>query len=160
MRPTNREHEPESVQSLRGAPEARAERHASRAGTTFARFVRNLAAMGGYSIHEAERHAVAVIATLEERLPIREVCNLEAQLPRRLDELLAFVPLNGLPAMDRMQFIERVAARAGVNYAQAESVARTVFAFLRSQISEGEIRHVEGQLPESLRELWREPSQS
>jgi uncharacterized protein (DUF2267 family) len=116
--------------------------------------------MGGYSIHEAERHAVAVIATLEERLPIREVCNLEAQLPRRLDELLAFVPLNGLPAMDRRQFIERVAARAGVSYAQAESVARTVFAFLRSQISEGEIRHVEGELPESLRELWRGPQQS
>lgn len=157
MRPTTHAHEPESVKSLRGAPEAWAERHASRAGTTFARFVRNLAAVGGYTIHEAERHAVAVIATLEERIPIREVCNLEAQLPKRLDELLAFVPLNGLPAMDRMQFIERVAARAGVNYAQAESVARTVFAFLRSQISEGEVRHIEGQLPASLRQLWEEP---
>ena len=157
MRPTTHAHEPESVKRLRGAPEARGERHASRAGTTFARFVRNLAAVGGYTIHEAERHAVAVIATLEERIPIREVCHLEAQLPKRLDELLAFVPLNGLPAMDCMQFIERVAARAGVNYAQAESVARTVFAFLRSQISEGEVRHIEGQLPESLRELWEGP---
>jgi uncharacterized protein (DUF2267 family) len=157
MRSTNHAHEPESVKSLRGAPEARAERHASRAGTTFARFVRNLAAVGGYTIHEAERHAVAVIATLEERIPIREVCNLEAQLPRRLDELLSFVPLNGLPAMDRMQFIERVSARAHVTYAEAETIARTVFGFLRSQISEGEVRHVEARLPEGLRELWKEP---
>lgn len=157
MRPMNHGREPDSVQRLRGAPEARAARHESRAGTTFARFVRNLAATGGYTVQEAERDAIAVIATLEERLPIREVCNLEAQLPRRLDELLSFVPLNGLPAMDRMQFIERVAARARVNYAQAETVARTVFAFLRSQISEGEIRHVEARLPEGLRDLWREP---
>lgn len=133
------------------------ERHASRAGTTFARFVRNLAATGGYSVPEAERHAIAVIATLEERLPIREVCNLEAQLPSRLDDLLAFVPLNGLPAMDRAQFIDRVAGRARVTNTEAETIARTVFAFLRSQISEGEVRHIEGRLPESLRELWREP---
>lgn len=157
MRPTNHEQDPGFPHPSRSTPEARAERHASRAGTTFARFVRNLAATGGYTVPEAERHAVAVIATLEERLPIREVCTLEAQLPRRLDELLAFVPLNGLPAMDRMQFVERVAARARVTYVQAETISRTVFAFLRSQISEGEIRHVEARLPEGLRELWREP---
>ena len=56
-----------------------------------------------------------------------------------------------------MQFVERVAARARVTYVQAETISRTVFAFLRSQISEGEIRHVEARLPEGLRELWREP---
>lgn len=156
MRPMNHGREPDSVQRLRGAPEARAARHASRAGTTFARFVRNLAATAGYTVQEAERRAIAVIATIEERLPIREVCNLEAQLPRRLDELLAFVPLNGLPVMDRTQFLERVAARARVSDTEAETIARTVFAFLRSQISEGEVRHVEARLPEALRELWRE----
>jgi uncharacterized protein (DUF2267 family) len=143
-----------AVHISRKAPEARAARHASRAGTTFARFIRNLASAGGYTIPEAERRAIAVIATLEERIPIREVYDLEAQLPSRLDELLAFVPLNGLPAMDRVQFCERVAARARVSYGQAEEIAATVFAFLRERISEGEARHVEAQLPEDLRELW------
>lgn len=156
MRSANTDPERGHAHVLRASPAARATRHASRAGTTFARFVRNLAATGGYTLREAERHAIAVIATLEERLPIREVCNLEAQLPSRLDELLAFVPVHGLPAMDRTQFIERVAARADVSHVQAETIARTVFTFLRSQISEGEVHRVEARLPNSLRELWRE----
>jgi uncharacterized protein (DUF2267 family) len=143
-----------AVHVSRKALEARATRHASRAGTTFARFIRNLAAVGNYTIPEAERRAIAVIATLEERIPIREVLDLEAQLPSRLDELLSFVPLNGLPAMDRVQFCERVAARARVSFGQAEEIAGTVFAFVRSQISEGEARHVELQLPDDLRKLW------
>lgn len=157
MRPMNQAHQGERGNASRGTPEARATRHASRSGTTFARFVRDLAVTSGFTVPEAERHAVAVIATLEERLPIREVCNLEAQLPSRLDELLSFVPVNGLPAMDRMQFIERVAARTDVTHVQAETIARTVFTFLRSQISEGEVHRLEARLPESLRELWREP---
>ncbi len=143
-----------AVHVSRKALEARAARHASRAGTTFARFVRNLAAVGNYTIPEAERRAIAVIATLEERIPIRGVLDLEAQLPSRLDELLSFVPLNGLPAMDRIQFCKRVAARARVSFGQAEEIAGTVFAFVRSQISEGEARHVESQLPDDLRKLW------
>jgi uncharacterized protein (DUF2267 family) len=143
-----------AVHVSRKALEARAARHASRAGTTFARFIRNLAAVGNYTIPEAERRAIAVIATLEERIPIHEVLDLEAQLPSRLDELLAFVPLNGLPAMDRVQFCERVAARARVSFGQAEEIAGTVLAFVRSQISEGEAKHIESQLPDDLRQLW------
>jgi len=143
-----------AAQPLLGATERQAARHASRAGTTFARFVQRVADAGGYSIADAKRNAVAVIATLEERLPIREVCNLEAQLPTRLDSLLAFEPLNGLPAMDRAQFCERVAARAGVTSAEAESVAGTIFAVLRSLIAGGEVRHVADRLPEDLMELW------
>lgn len=156
---TKREREsPAPPPRRRGSPEAKAERHASRAGTTYARFVRNIADAGGYSMPEAELYAVAVIATLEERLSIREVCDLEAQLPSRFDEILAFQPLVGMPAMDRPQFCERVAARAGVTDAQAEAVARTVFAVLRSRISEGEWRRVEAQLPGGLRELWMQSS--
>jgi uncharacterized protein (DUF2267 family) len=139
----------------RGSPEARAERHASRAGTTYARFVRNIADAGGYTMAEAELYAVAVIATLEERLSIRDVCDLEAQLPSRFDEILAFQPLVGMPAMTRDQFCERVAARAGVTDAQAEAISRTVFAVLRSRISDGESDQVAQHLPPDLRELWR-----
>jgi uncharacterized protein (DUF2267 family) len=139
----------------RSTPEARAERHQSRAGTTYARFVRNIADAGGYTMDDAARYAVAVIATLEERLPIRDVCGLEAQLPSRLDEILSFEPLLGLPAMDRFQFRERVAARLGVTLEQAENIARTVFGVLRFRVSEGEARRVEARLPSDLQELWR-----
>lgn len=157
MRSVNQAQVPaDAAQTLRGAPEARAARHASRAATTFARFVRHVAEAGGYTLPEGERNAVAVVATLEETLPIREVWKLEAQLPSRLDELLALEPLNGSPAMHRQEFCERVAARAGVTYEAAESVARAVFPVLRSQISEGEARHVEARLPEDLRALWME----
>ena len=57
--------------------------------------------------------------------------------------------------MDRGQFCQRLAARAGVPAAQAESIARTVFIVLRSRISAGEARHVEAQLPDDLRALCR-----
>jgi uncharacterized protein (DUF2267 family) len=151
-----KEHEPGMVpQRRRATPEARAARHASRAGTTYARFVRNIADAAGFPMADAERYAVAVVATLEERLSIREVCDLEAQLPSRFDEILAFQPIQGLPAMDRAQFCERVASRAGVSKAEAEAIAAAVFAVLRSRISAGEARHVEAQLPQDLRELWR-----
>jgi uncharacterized protein (DUF2267 family) len=139
----------------RSTPEARAERHASRAGTTYARFVRNIAEAGGYSMDAAARFAVAVIATLEERLPMRDVCGLEAQLPSRLDEILSFEPLLGLPSMDRHLFRQRVAERLGVTEDEAESIAKVVFGVLRMRISEGEARHVEARLPEDLRALWR-----
>jgi uncharacterized protein (DUF2267 family) len=147
---------PSTPPARRGSPEARAERHASRAGTTYARFIRNIADAGGYTMDDAARFAVGVIATLEERLPIRDVCGLEAQLPTRLDEILSFQPLLGLPAMDRHQFRERVAERLSVNDDDAEAIAKVVFGVLRARISEGEARHVEARLPGDLRELWRE----
>lgn len=138
-------------------PEARAARHASRAGTTYARFIRNVAEAGGYTVGNAERYAASVIATLEERLPIREVHGLEAQLPSRLDDILAFVPLIAMPTMDRDAFCARVAARLDVTEARAEAIARTVFDVLRARISEGEARRVEARLPGDMRSLWRSP---
>ena len=138
----------------RGAAEARAERRASRAGSTYAQFVRDVARAGGFTKVDAERYAVATITTLEERLPIADVCALEAQLPSRLDEILAFQPLLGLPKMDRDLFCQRLADRLGVPTAQAEEIGRVVFRVLRHHVSPGESRHVEAHLPEDLRELW------
>lgn len=138
-------------------PEARGRRHESRAGTTYARFVHRVELAADCSWEEAERYLVAVLTTLEERLPIREIMNLEAQLPSRLDDILAFQPLVGLPAMDAAVFCERVAARAGVTATEAGTITRAVFAVLRDRISVGEARHVEARLPEDVRALWRWP---
>lgn len=139
----------------RGTPEARAKRHASRAGSTYAAFLRSVAVATELPDAEAERCALAVVATLEERLPLREVFDLEAQLPSRFDDILALQPMVGLPWMDKVQFCERVGARAGLTPAEAETVALTIFAVIRSKVSAGEARHVEAQLPADLRELWR-----
>jgi uncharacterized protein (DUF2267 family) len=135
-------------------PEARAARHASRAGTTYARFLRELGQAGGYTKEEAERYAVATIVTLEERLPIGDVFALEAQLPSRLDQLLALQPLIGLPRMGRDLFCKRVAQRIEVAPERAEPIVRLVFHVLRQHISPGEARHVEAHLPDDLKELW------
>jgi uncharacterized protein (DUF2267 family) len=143
----------------RTSPEARAARHASRAGATYARFIRNVADAGGYAIANAERYTAGVIATLEERLPIREVRDLEAQLPSRLDDILAFEPLVAMPRMDGDQFRARVASRLDVTDAEADCIARVVFRVLRSRISVGEARRIEARLPEDMRELWRQPGE-
>lgn len=154
MAPRAREDGTPTPRNERGTPEARAARRASRSGSTYARFVRDVASAGGYTTVEAERYAVATIATLEERLPIADVCALEAQLPSRLDQILAFQPLIGLPKMDRPLFLKRVADRVAVPEEQAEAIVRLVFRVLRQHVSPGESRHVETHLPEDLKELW------
>ncbi|MBX3233327.1 MAG: DUF2267 domain-containing protein [Labilithrix sp.] len=117
--------------------------------------MRSIADATGLPEDDAERSAIAVVATLEEVLPLREVCDLEAQLPSRFDELLSHEPIADLPKMDREHFCRRVATRLGLTPAEAETLARTIFALLRSRISSGEARHVEANLPPELRELWQ-----
>lgn len=139
----------------RGSPDARAAaRHASRAGATYSRFVRAVAEQGGYPVDDAEAYAVAVVATLEEKLPLRDVLGLEAQLPSRLAEMLEREPILDLPAMDGGELCARVAIRLGVTATEAVSIARIVFRVLRLHVSPGEARHVERQLPSDLRRLW------
>lgn len=134
--------------------EARALRHESRAGSTYAQFVRDVASRGGYTKEAAERYVVGTLTTLEERLPIQEVRALESQLPTRLDEILAFQPVLALPTMDRRTFCWRFAVRVGVPEEEAEAIVRLVFRVLRLHISAGEARHIEAHLSEDLKKLW------
>ncbi len=140
----------------RGSPGARSERHASRAATTYARFVRAIAEQGGYAPGESEAYAIAVVATLEERLPLGEVWGLEAQLPSRLAERLEREPILDLPGMDSGQLRKRVAIRLGVTEPEAESIARVVFRVLRARISSGEAHHIEARLSADLKQLWKD----
>ena len=136
------------------ATEKGAQRHESRAGSTYARFVRDLASAGGYTAHDAERYAVGTLTTLEERLPIEDVRALESQLPTRLDGILAFQPVLALPTMDRRVFCWRVSQRVGTTVEQAEAFVRVVFRVLRLHVSAGEARHIEAHLSEDLKPLW------
>lgn len=130
------------------------ERHESRAGSTYAQFVRDVASAGGYTKEAAERYAVGTLTTLEERLPIQEVRALESQLPTRLDGILAFQPVLALPTMDRRTFCWRFSKRVGVPEGAAEAIVRVVFRVLRQHISAGESRHIQAHLPPDLEPLW------
>ena len=107
--------------------EARALRHESRAGSTYAQFIRDVAERGGYTKQAAERYVVGTLTTLEERLPIAEVRALESQLPTRLDGILAFQPVLALPTIDQRTFCWRFAVRVGVPEEEAPAIVRLVF---------------------------------
>ena len=134
--------------------EARARRHVSRAGSTYARFVRDVANAGELAEDVAESYVIGTLTTLEEGLPIEDVRSLESQLPSRLDSILAFQPVLALPTMDREMFCWRVAQRIGVSDEEAEMIVRLVFRVLRMHISAGEIRHLEAHLSEDMKPLW------
>jgi len=130
--------------------DARAVRHASRAGTTYARFVGDVARAGGYTSPQATDYTVAVIATLEEKLSLRAVRGLEAQLPSRLGEALATQPIYDRPSMRPAEFHDRVATKLGVSSLEARAATRIVLGVLLSHVSPGEARHIQNQIGDEL----------
>ena len=138
------------------------ERHESRTAQTFTFFVRDLVSTGGFeSVEEAVRAASVVLTCLEQRLTPEEAEDLNAQLPIKLQEMLAEAkrPETGKPVvrMHKQQFLETIAQALGIESEKAEQIARNVFMTLRAHISEGEARDVASQLPLDLKPLWAEP---
>ena len=127
-----------------------ASRHTARARATYARFLRDVVSAGGYTLDQAADYTVAVIATVEERLTLREVQNLEAQLPTLLEEELITEPILDLPTMTAAEFEGRVAARSGITREEARAAARTVLSVLRAHVSPGESRLLGANLPPEL----------
>lgn len=92
---------------------------------------------------EAERLAVAVIATIEERIPLAEVPDLEAELPDRVRELMAQVDrILDLPGMNDDAFRTRVAHRLHMTHDDAEHVIDVVLRALGECLSPREVRRV------------------
>lgn len=140
-------------------PTMHPQRHDSRAGATYARFVDDLARDTGWSRDDAGRYARAVIATLEERLVGGESKDLAAQLPSRLRDRLSDEDLGRPdPEMTADEFLGRVAARLDVPIDDVDAIVRFVFRTLRAHVTPGLARHVEVQLPDELRRLWNPPS--
>lgn len=77
----------------------------------------------------AERAARATLETLGERIPAGLADNLAAQLPHEIGEHLRR-PDTGRPGaakrFDKLEFIARVSARAGVNETKAASLSHAV----------------------------------
>ncbi|MFY2560323.1 DUF2267 domain-containing protein [Corallococcus terminator] len=137
--------------------ELRAKRHESRTSRTYTFFLRDLEARAGIGRPLAERAAEAVLCTLEQRLMGPEVEHLEAQLPRKVTDLLQRCPRHeGMPPrkFKMLEFLQMVADDLDTTPNEAERLTRAVFATVREHISEGEADDVIGQLPSDLRSLW------
>lgn len=139
---------------------AREVHHEGHLETTYKTFINALCQPGDLEQGEAECAAVAVLCALESRIQPQESQDMEAQLPRKLQELLTHCRHGKQQApqrFDKEAFLERIAAELDVTPEQAESLARRVFATVRDQISDGESQDVEGQLPADIADLWRAP---
>ncbi len=135
----------------------RAERREQRHNQTFADFMTYLRRVGQISEGVAEQSAVAVLCALERRILPDEAKDLESQLPYKLRELVRRCDTHaGISPhkIHRAEFVAMVAEDLAVPPDRAEHLILSVFHALRAQVSEGEGRQVEGQLPPDLRSLW------
>jgi uncharacterized protein (DUF2267 family) len=143
-------------------PEERKQRHESRTSQTFNEFIRELAARGGFKDEtEAVRAAASVLVHLAHRLTSEEAADLSAQLPHKLREILSESQRadTGRPVhkLHKDEFIACVGSDLERPPEEAESIIRSVFATVRSHISEGEAEDVAAQLPKDLEPLWMRP---
>lgn len=154
----NERETPEQAGERRGAtPEVRAQRSESRASQTYAFFLKDLEAKAGVGRERAEQVAQSVLCALEQRLMDTEFKHLEAQLPRKVRDLLQRCPRHaGAPPLKLHleQFLAMVSEDLDTTPNEAERLCRAVFATVREHISEGETEDVIGQLPSDLRALW------
>lgn len=146
----------------RGAsPDIRAQRHESRAGSTYKAFLRDLCAIGNMDEALAECAAVSVLCGLERRVFGPEAKDLDAQLPSKLRELVQRCSLHqGKPErkFGREEFFQMVADDLKKNANEVEPIIRSVILAVRAQVSEGEAEQFGNMLPHDLKELWARPS--
>jgi uncharacterized protein (DUF2267 family) len=135
----------------------RAQRTESRASQTYKAFINHLCERGGMSPSVAQQAAVSVLCALEQRIFAEEAADLEAQLPRKLTELLHRCERHEEelpPKFGREHLLKCVGEDLGLNPDAVEPVVRAVLDALRHQISEGEAEDVMSQLPHDMRDLW------
>jgi uncharacterized protein (DUF2267 family) len=136
----------------------REQRHESHTGSTYAAFFKELCEEGRLERELAECAAVAVVHALLQRIQPTEAKDLEAQLPRKLVEMLPAREAGpALEGKSKEDFLGAVAEALRLDAAAVEPVVRAVLHTLRAHISEGEAEDVEHNLRPDLRELWRRP---
>lgn len=136
----------------------RQQRHESRTSQTYTAFLKRLCERGGMSPHTAERAAVSVLCTVEQRIFSEEARDLEAQLPQKLVILLQRCERHEGPPpkkFGRAEMLEMVGQDLSLNPDAVEPVVRAVFSSIQDEISDGEAEQVMNQLPRDLRDLWQ-----
>lgn len=110
---------------------------------------------------QAYSHFRAVLHAIRDRLTIEEAVHLAAQLPMLVR---GFYYEGWRPALAPNEhegteaFFESVRSSLHDTIStddQTEPAARAVFALLTGRLSEGQVRHVRGQLSEAVRKLWQ-----
>ena len=104
-----------------------------------------------------------VLHTLRDRLPLKEVTDLAAQLPM-LVRGMYFEGWNPHHKPSKLkhadEFVEEVNSHfpefdyTESEYIDPQEITRAIFATLSNHVSAGEIEDVIGCLPKGLRELW------
>ena len=121
-------------------------------------FYRSVIDETGQTDREAVKKGVAVVLrALRDRLTPTEARQAAAQLPRELKRVWSAGEVAGRKPvkMHRRDFYERVKKEAGLtSIREARFLVIAVFAALKEQISAGEARDVESQLPRDLKEVW------
>lgn len=138
--------------------ERRRERQETRASQTYKEFLKYLERVGDLTEETAEEAAVSVLCVLEQRITGNEAHDLEAQLPRKLRELVQRCERHeGVKprSIGKKEFLAMVADHIGEPAEEIEPIVRAVFQAVRAQISAGEVEDVASQLPGDLRELWQ-----
>lgn len=120
--------------------------------------------LGQCERQEAYAAARAVLHALRDRLPAQAAVNFSAQLPILLRGIyFEGWTLPEKPARSRSvaEFAESVAAQLPPRYRfDPVFAARAVFAAIGEFTSEGEPQKIMSQLPEPLRELWRDQARA
>lgn len=138
-----------------------AERHASRAGSTYKAFLKDVQSLGGLDEQLAEKATVSVLCAVDRRITAEEARHLRAQLPSRLQELVQRCELHAGEKPEkfgREELFQAVAEDLGKGADEVEPIVRVVITALRAHVTEGEAEDVADQLPTDLKELWLRPS--
>ncbi|WP_194858220.1 MULTISPECIES: DUF2267 domain-containing protein [unclassified Myxococcus] len=152
-----REEQGEAAEGRGATPSLKEQRSESHAAQTYTAFLKDLEANAGVVRDLAEKAAQSVLCLLEQRLMDTEAKHLEAQLPRKVKDMLKRCPRHEGKVARKYkleQFLAMVAEELDTTPNEAERLARAVFVTVRNHISEGEADDVMGQLPADLRSLW------
>jgi CBS domain-containing protein/uncharacterized protein (DUF2267 family) len=135
------------------------ERRAGRAQSTYGRFLNRVRVETGLeSVDQAETALEVVIASIVRRLTADEAKNLIAQLPSLLQRDMQGLP----PGPDKLitrETIEReLIRRLDVDPERAAQLVTTIGSTIAQAVSPGEIKDVQGQLPENMRGVLSRPT--
>ena len=100
----------------------------------------------------AVRATRAVLTTLGERLQEGEATDLASPLPMEIDRYLTEADHG--QRFDYQEFLDRVAAREGVDRADANYHAQQIVAIVAEIVPPGNIEKVDGGLPEDFDPLF------
>ena len=119
-------------------------------------FIGRVADGVGVDRSEAEKLTRAVLTTLGERITGGEARDLAAQLPIQLQNPLLPAEEEA-EAFDFVEFVRRVADRAGSDVNTAGMAVDVVFDTLRDAITPGEFDDVLSQLPDDFKRVGSPP---